>query len=71
MTQIVTPLQLIPFSDSTDAANDDAPADDGLKASYIFEPEEEEILAELLPLNINTQISKLCSKAPLPNMARG
>lgn len=55
MTQIVTPLQLIPFADSS-PANDDEASGSGLKASYIFEPDEEEILAEVLPLNIITQV---------------
>jgi len=58
MTQIVTRQQLIPFAPAEDGANDnvDAKADDGLKASYIFEPDEEEILADLLPGNLAVQI---------------
>lgn len=58
MTQIVTPQQLIPFAPAEDAANDndDAKTDEGPKAVYIFEPEEEEILADLLPGNLAVQI---------------
>jgi len=58
MTQIVTQQQLIPFAPAEDGANDnqDAKADDGPKASYIFEPDEEEILADLLPGNLAVQI---------------
>jgi F-type H+-transporting ATPase subunit gamma len=51
MTQIVTPMQLIPFAPPEGAA----PADTG-GAVYEFEPEEEEILAELLPRNLAVQI---------------
>jgi len=56
MTQIVTEQQLIPFvADKADNDNED-PKDTGLKASFIFEPEEEEILLELLPKNISVQV---------------
>ena len=34
----------------------EGPADGGARAVYIFEPEEEEILEELLPRNVATQI---------------
>ncbi|MFP6741784.1 MAG: F0F1 ATP synthase subunit gamma [Alphaproteobacteria bacterium] len=56
MSQIVTPQQLIPYNvESTDAA--DAEADQGeAKAIYEYEPEEEEILATLLPRNLAVQI---------------
>ncbi len=57
ISQVVTPQQLIPFSIDEDAnGEDDAPADGGARAVYIFEPEEEEILEELLPRNVATQI---------------
>jgi len=57
MTQIVTPQQLIPFEPAEDeAAEEDAKAGEGPKAVYIFEPEEDEILAELLPRNLAVQI---------------
>ncbi len=67
MTQIVTNQQLIPFSaDSADgdvAANDDektksdkSAKNDGPSAAYIFEPEEDEILADLLPKNLAVQV---------------
>ncbi|MCK5444741.1 MAG: F0F1 ATP synthase subunit gamma [Rhodospirillaceae bacterium] len=60
MTQIVTRQQLIPFTDGS-AANDDEDTnakakDSGPKAAYIFEPEENEILADLLPKNLGVQI---------------
>lgn len=58
MTQIVTPQQLIPFASGDDGANDneDTKADEGPRAAYIFEPDEEEILADLLPGNLAVQI---------------
>ena len=57
MTQIVTPQQLIPFEPAeADAAEEETAADDGPKAVYIFEPEEDEILADLLPRNLAVQI---------------
>ena len=49
MTQIVTRQALIPFAPPTSAA----PAGAGV---YEFEPEEAEILAELLPRNLAVQI---------------
>ena len=55
MTQIVTEQQLIPFAVPTEEDETDA-ADDGPSASYIYEPEEEEILAELLPRNVGVQV---------------
>jgi F-type H+-transporting ATPase subunit gamma len=45
-------LQLIPARLPEKAAEEDA----GVKADYEFEPEEEEILSDLLPRNIATQI---------------
>ena len=53
MTQIVTPQQLIPF---VAPAKEEASKETGPQASYIFEPDEEEILADLLPRNIAIQI---------------
>ena len=52
MTQIVTVQQLIPFAQPKAA---EAPAPEG-GAIYEFEPDEEEILAELLPRNLAVQI---------------
>jgi F-type H+-transporting ATPase subunit gamma len=52
MTQIVTVQQLIPFAQPEAAA---APAPEG-GAIYEFEPDEEEILAELLPRNLAVQV---------------
>jgi F-type H+-transporting ATPase subunit gamma len=51
MTQIVTPQQLIPFAPPAAAQA----ADTG-GAVYEFEPEEDEILAALLPNNLAVQI---------------
>ncbi|MCB2100026.1 MAG: F0F1 ATP synthase subunit gamma [Rhodobacterales bacterium] len=56
MTQVVTDQQLIPF-----VAEDSAPVQEhaqvaALKAQFIFEPEEEDILDALLPRNISVQI---------------
>jgi F-type H+-transporting ATPase subunit gamma len=51
MTQIVTVQQLIPFAHPESGA----PATEG-GAIYEFEPDEEEILAELLPRNLAVQI---------------
>ena len=53
MTQIVTVQQLIPFAQPETAA--EAPATAG-GAIYEFEPDEEEILAELLPRNLAVQV---------------
>ncbi|HEY7610163.1 MAG TPA: F0F1 ATP synthase subunit gamma [Alphaproteobacteria bacterium] len=53
MSQIPTDLQLIPF------APGEAPkeaAGEGARASYEYEPDEKEILAELLPRNLSIQI---------------
>jgi F-type H+-transporting ATPase subunit gamma len=56
MTQIVTEQQLIPFAPAEDADNDNDKADEGAGATYIFEPDEEEILADLLPGNLSVQV---------------
>lgn len=50
MTQIVTTRQLVPFTPAG------AVAGAGVPVSYEFEPDEAEILAELLPMNIIVQI---------------
>jgi len=56
INQIVTIQQLIPFGlPDEDDAEPDAPSA-GSSAVYEFEPEETEILAELLPLNLSIQI---------------
>jgi len=58
ISQIVTRQQLIPFPVPTSANENEAPlATDGeAKAVYEFEPSEEGILDELLPLNVKTQV---------------
>jgi F-type H+-transporting ATPase subunit gamma len=53
ISQVVTVQQLIPFAVATEAA-EAAGAD--AKAMYEFEPDEEQILAELLPRNLSIQI---------------
>jgi F-type H+-transporting ATPase subunit gamma len=52
MTQIVTAQQLVPAS----LPEAEAEESGGLKALYEFEPDEEAILAALLPRNVATQI---------------
>jgi F-type H+-transporting ATPase subunit gamma len=54
MTQIVTVQQVIPFA----VSGDEAAGQDGgeLKAMYEFEPDEEQILADLLPKNLSIQV---------------
>ncbi len=55
MSQIVTPQQLIPYNVEADEAA--AEADQGeISAIYEYEPDEEEILAQLLPRNLAVQI---------------
>ncbi len=53
LVQLPTALQLIPVA-IPEAGEDEAPA--GPQAAYEYEPDEEEILSELLPRNISTQI---------------
>jgi F-type H+-transporting ATPase subunit gamma len=56
ITQIVTPQQLIPFAIPEEQK--DATAGTAASAAYEYEPDEEEILAALLPRNIAVQIFK-------------
>jgi F-type H+-transporting ATPase subunit gamma len=51
MTQIVTTRQLVPFTPAAGAISSS-----GVPVSYEFEPDEAEILAELLPMNVIVQI---------------
>jgi F-type H+-transporting ATPase subunit gamma len=53
LSQVPTALQLIPVN-LPEASEDEASA--GPQAAYEYEPDEEEILADLLPRNISTQI---------------
>lgn len=58
ISQVVTRQQLIPFP-VPESANENAPVDEkgeALKAIYEFEPSEEGILDDLLPLNVKTQV---------------
>jgi len=54
ISQIVTPQQVIPFP--VPESDDDDGRADGPKAIFEFEPDETEILEELLPHNLSTQI---------------
>ncbi|MEX0692838.1 MAG: F0F1 ATP synthase subunit gamma [Rhodospirillales bacterium] len=57
IAQVVTPQQLIPFAmDEIEDGDDEAAASGSARAVYIFEPDEEEILEDLLPRNVATQI---------------
>lgn len=57
ISQVVTPQQLIPFAaDESDDDGEEDKASDGPRAVFIFEPDEEEILEDLLPRNIATQV---------------
>jgi len=55
MTQPVTPLQLIPFK-AADEGGDAGETGPGGGAAYDYEPDEEEILADLLPKNLSVQL---------------
>jgi F-type H+-transporting ATPase subunit gamma len=54
LTQDVTPQQLIPFA--VPQVADDEESSSGAVASYEYEPDEEEILADLLPRNLSVQV---------------
>ena len=64
ITQVVTPQQLIPFQANDDdllGDSDDDHSSESLKsgeqrAIYDFEPDEQEILADLLPRNLSVQL---------------
>ena len=59
MSQIVTVQQLIPFSVTPSEGDDQGRASSGAGAAvYEFEPDEAEILAELLPRNLAVQAFK-------------
>ncbi|MDE0056502.1 MAG: F0F1 ATP synthase subunit gamma [Defluviicoccus sp.] len=56
ITQIVTVQQLIPFGPPEEADAQEGEEAGGARAIYEFEPEEGEILATLLPLNLSVQV---------------
>lgn len=59
LSQIVTPQQLIPFAqqDSAEGANGGEVAEDArANVGYEYEPDENEILTELLPRNMSIQV---------------
>ena len=72
ISQVPTDLQVIPAALEAAAANDDAPVDEaGASKQYEFEPDEEAILADLLPRNLAVQIySALLSSAAGEQAAR-
>lgn len=55
ISQVVTPQQLVPF-DVDDEDGAEAEKASGPRAVFIFEPDESEILEDLLPRNVATQI---------------
>jgi len=56
MTQIVTTQQLIPFAGGPEDHTGDDDAKSGPQAVFEFEPDEDELIADLLPRNITVQI---------------
>lgn len=74
ISQVATKKQVIPaaIDEKPEAANDDAPADASAAAKqYEFEPDEEAILADLLPRNLAVQIySALLASAAGEQAAR-
>jgi F-type H+-transporting ATPase subunit gamma len=65
LTQEVTPLQLIPFAlpEVEDAADEAEATTDGPVASYEYEPDEQEILADLLPRNLSIQVFRAMNES--------
>ena len=55
MTQVVTARRLIPFKPERKGDAEEA-APQGPQAIHIFEPEDDELLAGLLPVNVSTQV---------------
>jgi F-type H+-transporting ATPase subunit gamma len=55
MTQVPTAQQLIPYA-PPEKAESDRPKAEGPQPIFIFEPEEDEILASLLPMNVGVQV---------------
>lgn len=56
ITQIVTHQQLIPFAVAGGEDAETAKAENGAGAVYDYEPDEQEILADLLPRNLAVQV---------------
>ncbi len=59
LTQVVTPQQLVPFAQEPAGEGEESPAEPAEKesrAAYEYEPEENAILAELLPRNLAIQV---------------
>jgi F-type H+-transporting ATPase subunit gamma len=66
LTQEVTPLQLIPFTvpeGEDTGGNEETAAADGSVASYDYEPDEQEILADLLPRNLSIQVFRAMNES--------
>jgi F-type H+-transporting ATPase subunit gamma len=65
LTQEVTPLQLIPFA-LPEAEGDEGEAEGSALASgavYDYEPDEQEILADLLPRNLSIQVFRAMNES--------
>ncbi|MBL6934772.1 MAG: F0F1 ATP synthase subunit gamma [Alphaproteobacteria bacterium] len=58
ITQEVTRMQIVPFAipETKEEEEEEEEAKGGIPAIYEFEPDEEEILADLLPRNLSVQI---------------
>jgi len=56
MTQVPTSQQLIPYQPPEKTQPEEAAPAAGPQPIFIFEPEEDEILAELLPMNVGVQV---------------
>lgn len=56
MTQVVTAQQLVPFSVESEPGSGDGESAAVAQSSYEFEPDEKEILEDLLPRNLAVQI---------------
>ncbi|MBO6784781.1 MAG: F0F1 ATP synthase subunit gamma [Alphaproteobacteria bacterium] len=65
LTQEVTPLQLIPFAPPPAGDTDDSDEGEALAsgAVYDYEPDEQEILAELLPRNLSIQVFRAMNES--------
>jgi len=55
ISQVVTPLQVIPFQ-IAESDEEETTEETDLKALYDYEPSEEEILEDLLPRNLSVQL---------------
>jgi len=56
ISQVVTNQQVIPFPMTDKSETEDTAGADAMKAMYLMEPSEEEILDDLLPRNLSVQV---------------